>query len=129
MANSRSSGQFKEYATVNTKPSGTDLGYWTEEVCPRDLMNDGRSKGKIWFSIRENEADSSDASDTSSATVTLQYKCDGDAGWQDYVPLAGSALAVGNRFLIDDYGAAVRWRAGIKDWEYFSGSVTFGFDW
>lgn len=129
MANSRSSGQFKEYATVNTKPSGTDLGYWTNEVCPRDLINDGRSKGKVWFSIRENESDSSDASDTSSMTVTLQFKCDGDSGWQDYVPLDGSSLAVGNRLLIEDTGAAVRWRAGVKDWEYTSGSLTFGFDW
>ena len=129
MANSRSSGAFKEYATVNTQPSGADLGYWTNEVCLRDKQNDGFAKEKMWFSIREFEADSSAASDTSTMTVTLQFKCDGDAGWQDFVPLDGSALAVGNRLLIEDTGAAVRWRAGVKDTEYYVGSVTFGFDW
>ena len=129
MANSKSSGQFKEYATVDTQPSGSELGYWTNEVCLRDKQNDGAAKGKMFFSIRENESDSSGASDTSSMTVTLQYKCDGDAGWQDYVDLAGSAIAVGNRMLIEDTGAAVRWRAGVKDGDYTSGSLTFGFDW
>ena len=129
MANSRSSGQFKEYATVDTQPSGATLGYWTNEVCLRDKQNDGVAKEKMYFSIRENESDSSGASDTSSMTVTLQYKCDGDAGWQNYVPLDGSALAVGNRLVIEDTGAAARWRAGVKDGDYTSGSLTFGFDW
>jgi len=129
MANSRSSGQFKEYATVDTQPSGTELGYWTNEVCLRDKQKDGMAKDKMYFSIREQEADSSEASDTSSMTVALQYKCDGDAGWQDYVSLDGSALAVGNRLIIEDIGAATRWRAGVKDGSYTSGAVTFGFDW
>jgi len=129
MANSRSSGVYKEYATINTQPSGSELGYWTNEVCLRDKVNAGTAKGKMYFSIREAEADSSQASDTSSMTVTLQFKCDGDAGWQDFVDLAGSEIAVGNRLVIEDTGAAVRWRAGVKDGGFTSGSVTVGFDW
>ena len=94
----------------------------------RALRKDNK-EFRVYFSIREYEADSSGASDTSSMTVTLQYKCEGDAGWQDYVPLDGSALAVGNRLEIRDSGAGVLWRAGVKDYEYTSGSITFGFDW
>ena len=128
MANSRSSGNYKEYATVNTQPSGTELGYWTNEVCLRDKQNDGYAKGKMWFSIREAETDSS-AADTTTITVSLQYKCDGDLGWTDYADFAGSTLAVGNRLIIEDTGAAVRWRAGVKDGNYTDGALTFGFDW
>ncbi len=129
MANSKSSGEFKEYATVDTQPSGADLGYWTNEVCLRDKRESGHAPSRMYFSIREGEADSSAASDTSAMTVTLQFKCDGDAGWQDYYPLGAEALHVGNRFAIEDTGAAVRWRAGVKDTEYYSGKLTFGFDW
>jgi hypothetical protein len=129
MANSRSTGDFKEYATIDTQPSGTDLGYWTNEVCLRDKQKDWLAKDKMWFSIREFEADSSEASDTSSMTVTLQFKCDGDAGWQDYVDFAGSTLARGNRLVIEDTGAGARYRAGVKDGDFTSGKVTVGFDW
>ncbi|MBU2177629.1 MAG: hypothetical protein KJ556_21260 [Gammaproteobacteria bacterium] len=126
MANSRASGPFKEYATVDTPPDG--LGYFTNEVNLRALRKVNKET-RVYFSIREYEADSSEASDTSSMVVTLQFKCDGDLGWQDYVPLDGSALAVGNRVMIEDAGAGVLWRAGVKDYEYTSGSITFGFDW
>ena len=128
MANSKSSGVYKEYATVNAAPSGSELGYWTEEVCLRDKVKLGVVKDKMYFSIRENEADSSGIADTVS-TVTLQFKCDGDLGWQDFVDLAGNALAIGNRLVIEDMGAAVRWRAGVKDGDYIGGNITFGFDW
>jgi len=126
MANSRTSGAFKEYATVDTLPTG--LGYFTNTVNVRAIRKTNKEL-RIYFSIREEEADSSEASDTSTMTVTLQYMCDGDSGWQDYVPLDGSALAVGNRVVIEDSGAAVLWRAGVKDGEFTSGSLTFGFDW
>ena len=129
MANSRSSGQYKEYATVDTLP--TSAGYYTNEVCLKDLVNDGRCpKGKMWFSIGETAEDISEAPSTlSTVTVALQFKRDGDAAWTDYVDLAGSSLAVGNRLVIEDTGSAVRWRAGVRSDEYTSGSVTFGFDW
>ena len=126
MANRRSSGTFKQYATVDTMPTG--LGYFTNEVDLRALRKDNK-EFRVYFSIREYEADSSEASDTSEMTVTLQFQCEGDLGWQDYKPLDGSALAVGNRVVIEDTGAAVKWRAGVHDYEYTSGSITFGFDW
>ena len=126
MANRRSSGSFKEYATVDTAPTG--LGYFTNSVDLRALRKDNR-EFRAYFSIREWESDSSDASDTSVLTITLQYKCEGDAGWQNYVPLDGSVLAVGNRVVIEDSGAAVLWRAGVLDGNFTSGSITFGFDW
>lgn len=129
MANSKSSGTYKEYATVDTAPSGAELGYWTNEVCLRDKVNEGSAKDKMYFSIRENDSDSSGFSETSSMTVVLQFKCAGDAGWQNYLDLAGSEIAVGNRLVIEDTGAAVRWRAGVEDGGYTSGSLTFGFDW
>ena len=129
MANTKSSGTYKEYATVNTAPSGSELGYWTNEVCLRDKVKDGVAKDKMYFSIRENDADSSGFSETSSMTVVLQFKCDGDAGWQNYLDLNEATLAVGNRLTIEDTGAAVRWRAGVEDGGFTSGSVTFGFDW
>ena len=130
MANSRSSGANKEYATVDTAPSGAALGYWTNEVCLRDKVKNGTAEfNKMWFSIRENDADSSGFSDTSSMTVLLQFKCAGDAGWQNYVDLNEASLAVGNRLLIEDTGVSVRWRAGVEDGGYTSGSYTFGFDW
>ena len=128
MANSRSSGEFKEYATINTAPSGAALGYWTNEVVPRDLKKRLKIEA-FYFSIREYESDSSQASDTSSMTVSLQFMCVGDLGWQDYKSLDGASLAVGNRLEITDFGAGARWRAGVKDGDYTSGSITVGFDW
>ena len=126
MANSRTSGQFKEYATVDTLP--TELGYFTNEINVRELWKKEKIS-RVYFSIREEEADSSGASDLAVMTVTLQFRCEGDLGWQDYVPLDGSILAVGNRVALEDTAAGVWWRAGVKYYEYTSGSVTFGFDW
>ena len=62
MANRRSSGQFKEYATVDEAPTG--LGYFTNTVDLRDLRK-VKSETRMYLSIREWEADSSAASDTS----------------------------------------------------------------
>jgi len=126
MANSKSTGAFKRYATVDTAPD--ELGYFTDAL---DLREIRKSKGenRVYFSIREYEADSSGGSDTSEITITLQFKCEGDLGWQDYVPLDGSALAVGNRVILEDSGAAVLWRAGVKWYNYGGGIITFGFDW
>jgi hypothetical protein len=128
MANSRSSGTYKEYAKVDTLPTAT--GYYTNEVCLRDKVNAGNAKDKMWFSIRETVDDISEApSALSTVTVALQFKCDGDVAWTDFVDLGGNSLAIGNRLEIEDTGAAVRWRAGVRSDEFTSGSVTFGFDW
>ena len=128
MANGRSSGDFKEYATVDTKPSGAEYGYWTNAISIRELAKLWKIT-KVYFSIRESVEDSSGFSEIASMNVALQFKCDGDLGWQDYKPLDASVLDSGNRFAIDDTGAGVQWRAGVKDEEYTSGSLTFGFDW
>jgi len=126
MANSRDSGIFHEYATVDEAPIG--LGYFTNPVNPREHKQI-RKEGRLYFSIREEDADSSAQSDTSDITVTLQFRCPGDAGWQDYRPLDGSEIATGNRLMIEDSGVDVHWRAGVLDGDHQGGSVTFGFDW
>lgn len=126
MANSRSSGEFYKYATVDTNPGAE--GYWTEEISIRFLKKKLKVE-KVFFSIREFEADSSEASDTSDVTVRLQFKCPGDAGWQDLYRNSGSGNLVGERIAIEDTAANVLWRAGVKDGDYVSGKVTFGFDW
>ena len=126
MANARSSTDFHEYATVDEAPIG--LGYFTNTVNPR-ATRQIRKEGRIYFSIREEDADSSAQSDISDITVTLQFRCEGDAGWQDYQPLDGSELATGNRLMIEDSGQGVTWRAGVLDGAHQGGSVTFGFDW
>ena len=127
MANSRSSGTNYEYATVDRRP--TSAGYFTNSICPRDKHRVGKVS-KIFFSIREASADiSANPSALSTITVGLQFKCEGDAGWTDFVDLAGGTLAIGNRIALDDMGAGVHWRAGVVDDAYTSGSVTFGFDW
>lgn len=127
MANSTSSGEFYEYATVDTLPDAD--GYFTNEVRPRYLRKKYKFD-RIYFSIRETDADVSEADSTlSTITVVLQFKCAGDTRWTTYVPLDGSALAIGNRLAISDFGDDVYWRAGVTSDGFTSGSVNFGFDW
>jgi hypothetical protein len=121
MANSRDAGAFHEYATVDTAPAAGTGGYFTNEVNPRQ-----QKMKRLFFSIRDTVDDSS----ASVVTVKLQFRCNNDAGWTDFVALDGSAFAIGNRVQIDDFGPGVHWRAGVLDnTDYTSGSVTFGFDW
>ena len=125
MANSRSSGTNYEYATVDTNP--TSAGYFTNQVNLREKMKRGVTK--LFFSIREASGDiSANPSALSVITVGLQFRCPSDVTWTDYVDLAGSSLAIGNRVVLEDLGF-VEWRAGVVDDNYTSGSVTFGFDW
>jgi len=126
MANSRSSSATHEYATVDTKPGSA--GYGTAEISIRKLRKE-KGVEKIFFSIREYESDSSGASDTSVITVNLQFKCTGDLGWQDYKLVNGTTIDVGHRFAIFDTAADVLWRGWVKDNDFGSGKVTFGFDW
>jgi len=122
MANSKDNGEFKRYATVDTDPAD---GYFTDEVSIRKLAKTNKLD-KIYFSVRE--ASDSESVDTSVITVTLQFKCSSDGRWQDYYN-DGSDIAIGDRKQIEDTGADVFWRAGVKEGDYTSGSVTFGFDW
>lgn len=126
MANSKDSGTFKEYITVDTAPESDAEGYFTNEVDVRLLSKD-KKVDKVFFSIRE--AADPGSIDASVMTVLLQFKCDGDARWQNYVPLDGSTLAIGNRICLEDKGANVKWRAGVTYDGYTSGSLRLGFDW
>ena len=126
MANERFSSANHEYATVDEVPDGN--GYFTNEVDVRLVSKRGISK--IFFSIREGASDvSAAASALSTVTPVLQFRCPGDAGWTDFVPLDGSTLAIGNRIALEDMGAGVFWRAGVVSDGYTSGSIRFGFDW
>lgn len=127
MANSRASDTNYEYATVDTLPEAA--GYYTNEIDVR-LMKKNKKVDKIYFSIRETDADQSSKPSTGSTiTVDLQYKCPGDDGYTTFVPLDGSEFAIGNRVALEDFGANVFWRAGVGSDGFTSGSVTFGFDW
>lgn len=128
MANSQSSGTYYEYATVDTQP--TAAGYGTKEISPQEICGKRKAGAScVYFSIRESEADSSGASDTSNIKVNLQFHCPGDAGWQDYKLINGTVLDVGHRIAITDKGRGVIWRGWVKDNDFGSGKVTFGFDW
>lgn len=123
MANSKSSGEFYEYATVDTALGAA--GYGTQEISLRELKKTKKTTDRVYFSIREYEADSSGASDTSAITVNLQFKCTGDLGWQDYKLLNGQTIDVGHRIAILDDAADVRWRGWVKDNGYTSGKNNF----
>lgn len=122
MANTLFNGDNKTYVTVDTAPGVN--GYFTDEVNMR-LLRKTQKIDRIYFSAREVTMDSS----PSVVTLALQFKCAGDADWQNYVPLDGSELAIGNRLAIEDFGDGVLWRAGIDYDGYTSGSVKVGFDW
>jgi len=118
------SDEYREYYMVDT-PVGA-AGVFTGEVDIRTLKED-KGIDRIFFSIREEQDEGS--IDDSVCTVVLQFKCEGDARWQTYVPLDGSTLAIGNRLLIKDDGSAMKYRAGVLEDGFTSGSLVFGFDW
>ena len=106
-ANTQSSANRYEYATVDTDAGAA--GYWTNEVNPKR-----KSASQVYFSVRG----------TGSMTVTLQCICPGDATWTDY-----ATYTAVTRLKVEGAAAGVRWRAGVKDADYTSGELTFGFDW
>ena len=108
MANSVTSGNRYEYATVNTAP--TTAGYYTNPV------NAGQQRvERLCFTVRG----------TGSMIVTLQFICPGDAAWNDYATYNAPAYTV-----IEGDGAGVRWRAGVKSADdYVEGTLKFGFNW
>lgn len=109
-ANSQSSTDDYEYATVDTAP-GAD-GYFTNEVSIRKQSD--RADRKVWFSVRG----------TGSMTVTLQFKCPGDSTWTDY-----DTYTSNERKVVEGGSAGVKWRATVKNGDHTSGSKTFGLDW
>lgn len=116
MANSKSSGDYYEYATIDTAPEAA--GYWTNAVSIRRKGNDIRN---LFFSIREGDTDSV-------ATVKLQFKCPGDTGWTNYYN-DGNDWNIGDRKWVDSNASGVQWRAGVESGGFTSGKVFIGFDW
>jgi hypothetical protein len=114
MANSRSTGSYKEYATVNTAPGAS--GYFTNSINPRQI-EDKKGGRDVFFSVR-------DSGTAANMVITIQFKHETDSDWTDY----GNTAAV-QRQVLEDKGAGIFWRAGVKDGDYTDGSLTFGFDW
>ena len=111
-ANSQSSGNYYEYATVDTAPGAN--GYFTNTVYPRTERKDSQFK-EIFFSV----------GGTGSMTVTLQFKrTDVDSDWSDYDTYTSSTFQK-----LEESSVNVGWRAVVKNGEYSSGSLTFGFSW
>jgi hypothetical protein len=108
--NSRNSQSNFEVATVDTAP-GTE-GYWTRSTNASTAGTNGRDN--ITFFI----------SGTGSMTVTIQFNSPGSNVWTDYDTYTSTT-----RVRIEDGSKSVLWRAGVKNGEYSSGSLTFGFDW
>ena len=117
MANSKQTKEYYEYATIDTAPAST--GYFTNPVSARFRKTD-----VLWFSIRETVEGA-----TSSVNITIQYKCPDDAAWQTYYHVNGDDFVIGERYILQDYGPNVVWRAGVVSGDYSSGSVNVGFDW
>ena len=121
-ANRDDIGSNHTYAIVDTDPGA--LGYYTLPVNPKFITNKNSVKG-LYFSIRG----------TFVQTITLQYKCQGDAAWttyDSYTVAAGWANSgsTSTRVKIDDSGDGVQWKAGvINSAGYTSGTSYFGFDW
>ena len=108
MANSKTTSDYIQYATVDTDPGGN--GYFTDELNLR-----GKKMTVVYFSVRG----------TGTMTVVLQFKGEGDVTYTDYATTTNNGRAA-----LKGGGAGVKWRAGIKNTAaYRNGSKTFGFDW
>ena len=121
MANAKSTNRNYEYAVVDTAPGAA--GYWTNIVNPR---KSGISR--LFFSIRNTDIEDSSGAADAVIIVTLQFKCSGDLDWQDFY-YSSDGFVIGDRVEIGDIGPGTQWRAGVKDQDFTSGSVKFGFDW
>ena len=110
MANSKSNSDRHAYATIDTAP-GAD-GYWCDSVSPAK-----KNATPMWFSYGGGGV----------ATVTLQFQRPGDTGWTDYT--TDETLEDGAMFIMEAWGAGVKWRAGVKNGGLSSGTNRIGFDW
>lgn len=109
MANKQTGDSQYEYATVDTAPGAG--GYFTRIIDSDKISSVWK---RLYFSIRGSGV----------MTVTLQFKCTGDSDWSDY----DSYTSV-ERKTIEGGVGGVQWRAGVKQGDYTSGSLRFGFDW
>ena len=111
MANAKLNKPRSRYASIDTAP-GAD-GYWSDAVGLTDVKAD-----ELFLSV----------SGGGSATVAVQYKLPHTgAAWVDYT--TDETLETGARFRLDDHGAGVKWRVGVKNAAYSSGTIIVGFDW
>jgi len=110
--NSRTSDTFHEYATVNADPGAS--GYYTNEISIRRVLANSQAE-YIYFSIRG----------TGTMTVTLQFKCFGDAAWTDY-----DTYLTSERLIVEGGEVGTVWRAGVVNAAaYTVGEKIFGFGW
>lgn len=111
MSNGKLNGPRYKYASIDTAPAAG--GYWSDSVS----MSSNNTL-ELFFS----------RTGGGSATIGLQYKLPhANAAWVDYE--GDVSLDDGVRCIIDDHGAGVKWRAGVAEGGYSSGSVIVGFDW
>jgi len=118
MANAKLNGPRYHYASIDTAPGSG--GYWSDAVS----MSKVNANQLFWSRSGEGLG-----------TVFLQFQLPHTgAAWTDYI--SGQDLVDGERFRLDDMGAGVKWRTGIKEdtsadpiTVAVSGTTIVGFDW
>lgn len=111
MANSKLNGPRYKYASIDAAP-GAD-GYWSDTV---SMVYE--STDELFLNV----------SGGGVATVTIQYKLPHTGAiWTDYVTT--ETLETGARFRLDDHGAGVKWRVGVKNGNHTSDTIIVGLDW
>ena len=118
MANSKLNGDRYAYASIDTAPGAA--GYWCDSVSMAH-----RNANELFASV----------SGGGLGTVVLQYKLPHTgSAWLDYNTT--ETLTSGARFRLDDHGAGVKWRFGMKEDSSavpltvaLSGTLVVGFDW
>lgn len=118
MANTKLNGTRYAYASIDTAPGAA--GYWCDSVSMSH-----RNANELFASV----------SGGGLGSVTMQYKLDhAGADWVDYT--TDETLTSGARFRLDDHGAGVKWRMGMKEDSSavplavaLSGTLIVGFDW
>lgn len=111
MANTKLNGDRYRYISIDTAPGAA--GEWCDAVGMAQV-----SAKALFFSYRGG----------GSATVTLQFRTpETGSAWTDYS--TDETIENGSRYILDDHGAGVKWRAGVKQGGLASGTVIVGFDW
>ena len=112
-ANSQSTGENYEYATVDTAPPAA--GYFTNTVNARRVKDKSKFH-QIYFSI----------GGSGTMTVTLQFlRVDVDGStWNDYADYTDTEYKI-----LEETAANISWRAVVKQGNHSSGTKIFGFAW
>ena len=107
MANTKTTGDYKNYITIDTSPGSA--GFFTDAISERtERLQD------LFFSMRGNGI----------GIVTVQFKHQDDSTWTDY-----DTYTDPGRYAIRGGAAGIIWRAGIISGNYTSGTIITGFDW